>query len=375
MRIAIDYTPAYEQGGGIGRYVRELVAGLARHSDLETQYRLFVSGANSGQPYPFEHPQFDWKMTRVSPKWMARMWYRFRVPLPVQFYVGDVDLYHATDFVLPPVAKPAKTILTVHDLSFVRVPDSAHPRLKRYLEYIVPLSVSRADYILADSVSTLDDLEELYGLDRRRARVLLSGVIVGTVSISYMTIRNKYSIPDKPYILSVGTVQPRKNYQRLIKAVKHLQQRGYDMALVIVGGKGWLDNPIYQAIIDENMQDSVIFTGFADDTDLPALYKYATVTALPSLYEGFGIPILESMAYGTPVVTSNISSMPEAAGDAALLVDPYNVEEITDAIQRLMDDNELREQLIQKGYERANHLTWDRAAKELIEIYQHVLSM
>ncbi len=367
-RIAIDYTPAYEQGGGIGRYVRELVAALARQP-AEHEYRLFVSGAKELPPTLATN--FTWKSTRLTPKMLARLWQRARIPLPVEFFTGAVDLYHATDFVLPPTR--ARSLLTVHDLSFVRVPEAASPALKAYLDAVVPRSVKRADRILADSQATKADLQALYNTPADKITVLLSGVDARFHHVNDPNVRAKYEIPARPYIFSVGTVQPRKNYTRLIQALAVLRSRGHDLDLVIAGGRGWLEDPIYASIRNVHMDDYVHFIGFADDADLPALYSAAHVTAVPSLYEGFGIPVLESMACGTPVVTSNVSSLPEVAGDAALMVTPTDLDALIDTLERLITEETLRSKLTAKGLARAKEFTWDRSAFQLRQIYDEML--
>ncbi len=362
--IAIDYTPAYEQGGGIGRYVRELVAALARQPD-QFEYRLFVSGAKQLPALPGSN--FIWRPTRLSDRTLARLWQRARIPLPVEVFTGSVDLYHATDFVLPPTR--ARSLLTVHDLSFVRVPEAASPPLKAYLDAVVPRSVRRADHVLADSQATKADLIALYDTPPEKITVLLSGVDARFHPVSDPAVRPKYTIPTQPYIFSVGTVQPRKNYARLIRALAVLRERGHDLDLVIAGGRGWLEDPIHDAIREARLEDHVHLIGFADDADLPALYSGARITAVPSLYEGFGIPVLESMACGTPVLTSNISSLPEVAGDAALTVDPTDLDAIIAELARLIDDESLRADLIAKGIARAKTFTWDRSAQQLRELY------
>jgi glycosyltransferase involved in cell wall biosynthesis len=336
-KIAIDYTPAYQQGAGIGRYVRELINALA-HLDNQTDYRLFVSGAKQSDLGESIGTNFKWKPTVIPSKWLTRIWHRANVSFPINLLIGDVDLYHATDFVLPPLSKGTKSVLTVHDLSFVRVPESASPKLKRYLDYIVPLSIKRAEHILADSQATKDDIVDLYSTSPDKISVLLSGVDTRFQPSNQPieTISRKYNFPQKPYVLCVGTVQPRKNYERVITACRSLLDEGLDFNLLIAGGKGWLDAPIYQTIESLNMSQYVHFLGFVDDADLPALYTHAQCLAFPSLYEGFGLPILESMACGTPVLTSNISSLPEVAGDIAITVDPYNIDAIHDGIRQLM---------------------------------------
>lgn len=368
-QIALDYTPAYEQGGGIGRLTREIVAALAA-LDSPHQYRLFVAGASAPLPPP-PAANFTWKPTRITPDWFARIWHRARLPLPVEAFTGGVDLYHATDFTLPPTLLQTRTLLTVHDLSFVRVPETASPRLKAYLDVVVPRSARRADHIIADSQATKDDLIELYGIAPEKVTVILSGVDARFRRVeNSAAVRANYSIGNAPYIFAIGTVQPRKNYARLIEALARLRAEGHDLTLVIAGGKGWLDDPIYETLDTLQLRDQVRFIGFADDGDLPALYSEALCLAFPSLYEGFGLPILEAMACGTPVITSNVSSMPEAAGDAALLIDPYDVNALTDALRRIMEDSTLRDALVQRGYAQAARFSWEAAARQLLAVYE-----
>jgi glycosyltransferase involved in cell wall biosynthesis len=375
--IGLDYTAAYEQGAGIGRYVRELVRALAV-LDSQTSYRLFVAGASRRSLPPPPGPNFAWHPTRVTPLWFARLWHRAQLPLPVETFVGDVALFHATDFTLPPTRPHTVTLLTVHDLSFVRAPETTTPVLKAYLDKVVPRSVQRADHVLADSQATKDDLVELYGTPPSKITVLLGGVNPEFVPVMDLdlrrAVRQRYNIPDNPYIFSIGTVQPRKNYARLVEALAVLGHELADIHLVIAGGRGWLEGPIYQAVKDRHLTDRVHFIGFARDEDLPALYSEAVCLAYPSLYEGIGFPILEAMACGIPVVTSNISSMPEVAGDAALLVDPYNVEILSSALWRILTNESLRAELIRRGFQQAYQFTWERAAQQLRDVYQQLLS-
>ncbi len=347
-----------------------MVAALARQP-AEFDYRLFVSGADQLPPLPGSN--FRWCPTRVSPRWLARIWGRARLPLPVEVFTGTIDLYHATDFVLPPT-RARHTLLTVHDLSFVRVPETASPGLKAYLDAAVPRSVRRADHILANSQATKDDLVTLYGTSADKITVLLSGVDARFQPTDDPVVRQKYALPDRPYLFSVGTVQPRKNYIRLIQALAALRQQGHDLDLVIAGGKGWLDDPIHAAIQSLKLGDHVHLIGFADDIDLPALYSAALITAVPSLYEGFGIPVLESMACGTPVVTSTVSSLPEVAGDAALMVDPTNLDALIAALDRLISSETLRHDLTTRGLVRARTFTWERSAQQLNDLYRRLLA-
>jgi glycosyltransferase involved in cell wall biosynthesis len=370
--IGIDYTAAYEQGAGIGRYVRELIRALAA-LDNQTPYRLFVAGAMRRFLPSAPGSNFSWRPTRITPLWFARVWHRARLPLPVETFTGRVALYHATDFTLPPTLPGVPTLLTVHDLSFVRAPETATPVLKAYLDQVVPRSVRRAAHVLADSQATKDDLVELYGTPPEKITVLLSGVNSEFKPVSDPAVRQRYHIPDQPYIFSIGTVQPRKNYARLIEALAALGPAFADVHLVIAGGRGWLEGPIYQSVKDFGLSERVHFIGFARDEDLPALYTEARCLAYPALYEGFGFPVLEAMACGIPAVTSNISSIPEVAGDAALLIDPYRVDELAEALRRLLTDETLRADLIRRGFDQAARFTWGRAARQLRDIYQYMI--
>ena len=372
--IAIDYTSALAQGGGIGRYTRELIAALAAE-DKSTPYLLFAAGQRRDILPPPPGPNFDWRPTRWGAEWFARLWHRARIPAPIEWWTGPVSLLHAPDFTLPPVRKGTRTILTVHDLSFIRAPETSTPSLRAYLNAMVPRSVARADHIVAVSAATQQDLVTLYGTSVEKISVLHNGVDDHFRCIddqkALQAVRSRYGIGDSPYIFSVGTVQPRKNYERLVKAFHRLGRS--DLKLVIAGGRGWLAGPLYQCIDKLKMRDRVRLIGFVDDVDLPALYSGAQVFAFPSLYEGFGIPPLEAMACGVPVVTSQTSSLPEVVGDAALCVDPYNVDDLAEALRLTIDDETIRQVLIYKGYKRAQLFSWQATARQLRELYTKVL--
>ena len=357
--------------------MRELIAALAV-TDQARDYRLLVAGAAAGALPRAPAANFQWRPTVISPRWLARIWQRARLPLPVELITGQVDLFHATDFVLPPTLASTRTLLTVHDLSFVRVPEAASPPLKAYLDAVVPRSVARADHILADSAATKDDLIELYRTPADKITVLYSGVDQRFRRVSdrraLESTRSKYGLADVKYILSVGTVQPRKNYSRVIRSLAEVRAAGLDLHYAIAGGKGWLEDEMQRTIARTGMGDFVHLLGYVDDEDLPALYSEAQMLLMPSLYEGFGLPVLEAMACGAAVITSNISSLPEVAGDAALLLDPTDTGALRDAIIVVETDLALREQMIQKGYRQAEAFTWRRSAVQLLQVYRSLLA-
>lgn len=375
-RIAIDYTAALEQGGGIGRYARELVRALATQ-DHQTDYRLFfAAGFHNAKLPDAPSDNFTWCSSRLSTEWLARLWHRARLPICIERWVGEIDLLHAPDFTLPPVRRGVRTLLTVHDLSFERAPQTAAPGLRAYLGRVVPRSVARADHVLADSEATRQDLIDLYQTAPEKISVLYSGVDARFRPVddpaAIQAVRSKYDIGESPYLFSVGTVQPRKNYGRLAEALHHLDRP--DLKLVIAGGQGWLSDDLYQTIEHLKLGNRVQFIGFADDDDLPALYSGAQAFVYPALYEGFGLPPLEAMACGTPVVTSNVSSLPEVVDNAGLTVDPTSVDDIVEALHSALDNDPLRSQLRRQGLARAKLFTWERAATQLLIHYQELLS-
>ena len=218
-----------------------------------------------------------------------------------------------------------------------------------------------ADAIIVDSQSTKSDILAFFSIPEDKIHVVHLASDMKPVNAR---LSPKYGIRGD-YLLYVGTVEPRKNLLRLIEAFTQLDQ---ELKLVIVGVSGWDNRAVYKS-----KNPNIIFTGYVSEEDLPAFYCNAKLLIYPSLYEGFGLPILEAMNCGCPVITSNISSMPEVAGDAALLVDPYNVEEIKSAAQKLLSDGMLRKKMVARGFRQARRFSWEKTADETLQVYQKVL--
>ena len=391
MRIGIDITSAIRQGAGIGRFTRELIrAFLSLDSMGVPSHEYILFAATGGLPRSITEPRLAYvtqpAITRhlkseicnlrfLSDDWLHRIWHRARLPIPIETAIGRVDLFHEPDFVLPPTLPRTPTVLTVHDLTFVRDPESAFPRLRRYLNRVVPRSVARATHVLADSAATKNDLVELFHTSPDKITVLYGGVDARFAPVRdperLTAVRTKYNIGLDPFVLGIGTVQPRKNFRRLVQAFFHLPPPAFasGLKLVIAGGKGWLYDDIFAEVKRLGLEGCVLFPGFVDDDDLPALYSAADMLAFPSIYEGFGLPILEAMACGTPVVTSATSSLPELAEDAALLVEPTDVDAIAAALHRLLQEADLRHRLVAAGFDQARKFTWEKAATQLLGIY------
>lgn len=374
MRITIDYTSALQQTAGIGRYTRELVAALAR-LDHENEYTLFCAGGEPESGHAQWPDNFSVLTSRIPARWLTAGWHKLGLPMTVERLAGDCDIFHSPDFTLPPL-REARGVVTIHDLSFLRLPELADPGLREYLQRTVPRSVARAHRILADSENTKADLAELLDVAPEKVSVVPAGIetrfrpIRDTVRLN--EVRARYKLPQW-FILFVGTIEPRKNLARLISAYAQLRrQTGLPHALVIAGKPGWLYQGVFDQVTQEGLRDYVYFPGFVADEDLPAVYTLADLLAFPSLYEGFGLPPLEAMACGTPVVASNNSSLPEALGTAALFVDAEDVEGLADAMARVLGHANLRVRLADLGRAQAARFTWESAAQKLLDAYRLV---
>lgn len=374
MRIGIDVTSAITQGGGIGRYTRELVRALIA-LDSANEYRFFSAKQPATLPVPDPVPLAPSVRYRPAPldeRWLYRLWYRLRLPLPVQLVTGPIDLFHSPDFVLPPVSGRIPTLLTVHDLSFVHSPQTFPAQLVAYLNRIVPWSIGRASHVLADSVATKRDLIDVWQVPAEKIAVLYCGVNPAFQPITdearLTAVRHKYHLDPAPYILSVGTVQPRKNYQMLIHAFRPVADQ-HPHHLVIAGGKGWLYDEMLAEVERQGLNGRVHFIGFVDDADLPALYSGADLFAMPSLYEGFGLPLLEAMACGVPILSSNVSSLPEVVGETAVQLPPHDPQAWSQALLELLTSPQRRQQMIVDGFRQSRQFTWQQSASQLLEIY------
>ena len=381
MRIAIDYSAAVNQHAGIGRLVRNQVLALAE-VDHDNDYRLVYARPNRDTVPQFPRAvNFSRREVGIRERWLTILWHRAKLPLPADWLSGPVDLFHCPDFVLPPLRR-ARGVLTVHDLAFLMRPDCADHRLRAYLEEVVPRSIRRADFIIADSENTRNDLVVLLGAQPASIAVVPGGVEDRFEPITdaeqLRRARRKVGLRDEPFILAIGVIEPRKNLNRLMDAFRALKQRNdvpSDLKLVMAGGKGWLFDDIFEHHAASPIRDHILMPGFVPDELLPALYSAADVLAFPSLYEGFGLPILEAMACGTPVVASRSSCLPEVADGAALLVDPNNVDGLIAALELALVDSDLRARLIKQGRQRAREYSWRRAAEQLLGVYRRVAAL
>jgi len=377
MRIGIDLIPITGREAGLQRYAQQLVEGLAEY-DRKNQYILFI---NANVPSNLITDQDNLKITRVkTPPKVHFFWEQLY--LPFHTCLRELDLLHSPVSAPPYIKLPSvRTVVTVHDLTFILYPETMKSLARRYWNFFMKRGVQKAGRVIAISQSTKTDLMEYLRIPEEKIRVIPRYPdrrfieFTEKEDLINSRVREKYRLPDR-YILYVGTLEPRKNLVRLIKAYAQVKRDpSITQSLVIAGKKGWLYDSIFEVVKALHLEDEVIFTGFVDDEDLPALYSQADLFVYPSLYEGFGLPPLEAIVCGTPVLTSNCSSLPEVVGDAGLLVDPKNVDEIAKGILQVLKNRELREELREKGLERAKHFSPQRAIEATIEVYREIAEL
>jgi len=270
-------------------------------------------------------------------------------------------------------------VVTVHDLGFRYFPQAHRPLDRWYLQWSTRYHARTRAHLLADSEATKHDLIEAYGIPSRRITVVYPGRDESLKRVkdaaAVAAVKERYGISGD-YILHLGTLHPRKNLLCLVEAFamlqKHLGPQASDWRLVLAGRKGWLCEPLFRRVAALGLEDRVVFTGYIPQADLPALLSGAHCFAFPSLYEGFGFPLLESMSCGTPVICSNTSSLPEVADDAALLVDPQDTPAWADGLHRLLTNAELTQSLIQRGYRQVQRFSWSRAAQQVLQVFSEV---
>jgi glycosyltransferase involved in cell wall biosynthesis len=267
-------------------------------------------------------------------------------------------------------------VVLVFDLTPVLFRDTHSVQSNFVHKYILPRTLRNADKIIAISQNTKNDLIKHFNIPEDKIRVVYLAVNNNYKPVSneeVKRVKDKYN-PNSPFILYVGTLEPRKNIVRLIDAFHRLKQKEIPHKLVIAGKKGWKYENIFGEIEKLKLKDDVIFTGYVSDEDLPALYNAADLFVYPSIYEGFGLPPLEAMACGTPVITSNTSSLPEVVGGAGIMVDPYNIDELSNKMQEVLTSKNLRKELSEKGLKRAKMFSWEKCAKETLEVFEDLIN-
>ena len=373
MRVGINASKACDVHTGVGRYTFNLRKSILK---LNGKYDcLFYEPDKTGNHIKVDGAgiQFDEPVASTQNNVLRILWEQ--IMLPIYSRKDRLDLFHYTDHALSLFQSTQPVIITVHDIAYIRFPDLLNKSRQIYKKYILRESIKRASIIVADSYSTKRDIIEFFGIDEKQIKVVHLGVESRFRPISNVKeYRLKNKLPSK-MILNVGTLEPRKNVITLMKAFKKLREKGFETyKLVIAGEKGWLYEQIFKEVEQNDLKNEIIFLGVVRDEDLPMLYNCADIFVYPSLYEGFGLPPLEAMACGIPVITSNTSSLPEVVGNAGIMVGPCDDNSLCEAMYKVLKDEELRCHMSKKGLKRAKLFSWEKATKEILEVYEELLS-
>lgn len=373
MPIYLDVSAAVHRRAGLGRYAESLARALAAaHAD---RIALFYNRERGIEPLAGLTALPTRTVALGYKPWRMLVWGGQLSPLAFNRLLPDAELFHATEHLLPPF-RGIPTVLTVHDLIFRHLPEH-HKRLNRwYLNLTLPLYCRRASHIIAVSEATRADISAAYRVPPEKITVIYEAAAPDFRPQSperVAAVRVRHHLPER-YLLFVSTIEPRKNLTRLLHAWEPLYLAGAAPPLVLVGKRGWLEGDFFAALEASPARAGVLRTGYILDEDLPALYAGATAFVFPSLYEGFGLPPLEAMACGTPVICANTSSLPEVVGDAALGFDPRDVEAIREAVRQVAQDAPLRDELRARGLRRAAQFSWEQAARETYALYQKLLT-
>jgi glycosyltransferase involved in cell wall biosynthesis len=372
MRVALDAIPLVAAKTGIGHYTDALAYALAREH-AEHQYTLLspfdfaFNGGHNGNGKPANlNKQF------LPVRSIFRHWWL--VGLPALLRISPFDVFHGTNYCIP-VFAPCPTVVTIHDLSlFTQAETHENANVKRGKRRM-PIMAHRATLIIAPSEWTKREAIARLKVKEHKIRVIPEAArphLRPQREDEIQPVLEKHELRGD-FLLYVGTIEPRKNlltllraYDELLRTTKHQPQ------LVLCGGRGWLCDEVFSLVDELKLQDQVRFTGYVDDADLPALYSAAQAFVYPSLYEGFGLPPLEAMACGAPVITSNVTSLPEVVGNAGLTHAPEDTRGLARAMARLLGDLNLRTQLKRAGLERARQFSWEHAARATQAVYDEV---
>jgi glycosyltransferase involved in cell wall biosynthesis len=354
--------------GGIGTYVRRLPEAM-RAEDPNVSLLFFRSrwpsspSGTSPVPYAIELP---WTIRTLYPSWALLG--RPALPEPL----GRVDVVHATNpAAVPPAPGGAKLVVTVHDLAFEKFPDAFDAKWRWLYRAGLAAAIARADALIVPSESTAADLRGR-GADAEKIHVVPLAGSEGSQDADPAEVVARLRVP-VPFILNVGTIEPRKNLVRLVRAYRRVIERtGLPHALVLCGPNGWGEDDLLHELAAGGA-GRIVRTGRLDPPDVDALYRSADAMAYPSLYEGFGLPVVEALSRGVPTLTSSASSMPEVAGDAALLVDPVDEKALATALERLLTDEVLAAKLREAGPVQAARFSWSRTARATLDVYESVM--
>ncbi len=373
MRIAYDATSIPRLMAGAGVYTDNLLRALAR-VDGDNEYVVFAR-TDAFDALARERPNFRVVRVGAGSRAMRLVWEQ--LVLPVQLRAQAVNVVHSPHHTAPLLNIGGQRVVTFHDLTFFILPERYPRRRLYYFRAVSWASAKAASLLICPSLAARDDIIRILHAPPDKVRPIAEAAApafrVFEDPAPVEALRRKYLLPER-FILSVGSLEPGKNRTTLLKAFAELRRRGVAQKLVVAGQRAWKYGADFHLAEELGLKGHVVFTGYVPPEEMPALYNAADAFAFPSLYEGFGLPVLEAMACGVPVVTSNVSSLPEVAGDAALLVDPRDPAALCDALERLLKDDSVRTDMRRRGLARASTFSWEKAARKTINVYREALA-
>jgi glycosyltransferase involved in cell wall biosynthesis len=363
MTIAIDARVLMNENySGVSWYAFNLLAALFE-LDRENEYVLFYNSKKPVKLPKFDYPNVSYKGFRFSNKLFNFCLNFFSWP-KLDELVGGCDIFFAPNLHFVSWSDKCRKVIVVHDLSFLAYPNFFNLKQRLWHKLILNKKIlTQADMVIADSNSTKKDLEDLMNVAPEKIEVAHLGADIKANGITREEINSKYNLPDK-YFLFVGTIEPRKNLAGVINALNLLLD---GVSLAVAGQWGW-KNEAERKMMEGNKR--AVMLGYVSEEEKSALYKYAVALVYPSFYEGFGLPILEAMKSGCPVIAGNNSSQGEVSGEAGLLVDPFNINEIKAAMEIMLNNSDLRSEFIKRGYEQAGKFTWRKTAEQVKAIFE-----
>ncbi|MGB2878861.1 MAG: glycosyltransferase family 1 protein [Candidatus Omnitrophota bacterium] len=356
MKIGIDIQSTQCNVTGIGYYVRNLIRHLGDIPGTEFFYYKYPGDRDLNTP-----GRIYWE--NVGLTGLAKK--------------DNIDILHIPGFAGPMIKGKYKKITTVHDLIGMIYPGNLSPVSRFYWQKWLPACVRNSDMIIAQSECTRKDIMRLLNVPAEKIRVILQASREDFRRIEddekLAAIRDRYGLPSE-FVLSVGTIEPRKNITGLVEAfADYVKEADRDLKLVLVGKKDWGYGDVEKKIRESGLGSKAVFVGYVPDSDLPAIYNLAKFFVLPSFYEGFGLPVLEALSCGKPVISSNVSSLPEITGDAAILVDPHDIRQLREGIKRVDGDSSFRSELSNRALEHAKKFSWKETAVKTLEVYKEVI--
>lgn len=377
MRITVDISPWMHRHAGLGRYAGELLKAMRAAAPQNEYVGLYYAPREMAVDKELENLKTARVPLNAKP-WRMSVLLAYYFGMSMDRWLPPTDLFHGTDHLLPPL-KHSRTVFTIHDLIFRFFPQYHLPLNRWYLNLMLPKFMRRADAIIAVSENTRRDVVRLMDIPAEKISVIYEAANPSFRPIEsraeLQAVRATYKLPAR-FILFFSTIEPRKNLVTLFDAYAELLRRDADAPpLVVMGRKGWLYEETLQHIHALGLTQRVILTDWVKSQDVPAVINLADLFVFPSLYEGFGLTPLEAMACGTPVISSNASSLPEVVGDAGILIEPRDVAGFANAMERVLHDAELRQDLSARGSRQASQFSWERAARETLALYARVSQM